>query len=84
MGSSGTVRIEDVVDALDHCLPGCIWKATDHHWCIYPPRGEPYRTFPKGRHGARHNVEIQKGWVRGLARHFNITDCFKRRISSLG
>lgn len=42
-----------------------------------------FRNLPLGEHGARKNPEIQIGFVRSLARHFEILECARRHIPNL-
>ena len=64
---------------LDACAPGYTRRETDHfHQVSY--RGKTYRALPLGKHGARHNPEIEAGHVRALVRHLEILDCAKREL----
>lgn len=68
---------KDIKDMLDACAPG--WRLEDKthkRWVYYGTVKEAFK-LPLGKHGRRHNPEIQTGHVRGLARYFGISDCAK-------
>jgi len=74
MGSNGTVKMKAVLEMLQHCASGFeIDEKTHHHSIKF--NGKCYPALPKGRHGKRHNPEIQIGHVKKMARHLGIYDC---------
>lgn len=76
MAGVGTVLLEDVWLALDHCLPGYRKEEKTHHWWFYPPNeAPPYRTIPKGEHSSRSKVHIERGHVKKMSRQFGVLDC---------
>lgn len=84
MTGFGTVLLSQVWIALKECVPGYRPEAKDHHWVVYPPDGGlPYWRLPKGGHGSRKTVRIERGHVRRMARQFKVVDCFKKYIDGL-
>jgi len=83
VASFGTVSLADVWRALDACLPGYRRVEKKHHWWVYPPVGEPYRSLPLGEHGSRRNVSIERGHVRKLGRQFAVLDCLEAHVPGL-
>ena len=65
---------------LNKCAPDHRWEENDHYFQVF--LGEKsYRTLPKGPHGGK--GEIQRPWVRKLARHLEIVECAKLELPSL-
>ena len=83
MPSVGTVLLADVWRALDVCLPGYRRVENLHHWWVYPPKGQPYRSLPKGEHGARKKIRIERGHAKKMANQFGVLKCFRENISGL-
>ena len=85
MGSVGTVALADVWKALDTCLSGYRKQEMKHHWWVYPPdkKAEPYRRVPKGEHGSRQNVRVERGHIRKMSNMFGILACMEARIPGL-
>lgn len=78
---SGMVRLDDVWTALNVCLEGYRVEEKLHHWWVFGPGDHPpYRSVPKGPHGARKRVKIEVGHVRSLARHFGVLPCMEEQM----
>lgn len=82
MGSSGMVSLKAIWAMLKICAPDHTREATDHHWRI-TWNGRCYPTLPKGAHGARKTVEIERGHVKRMVRHLGIEACAKAQIPGL-
>jgi hypothetical protein len=82
MGSTGLVTLKEIRKMLDDCAPGAIIESKLHHnWVRYA--GKTYRGLPLGKHGARHNPEIEVGHVKRMARFFEILDCARKSLPAL-
>lgn len=68
---------------LDACAPGARIEPRKHRNWVYYGQFPIFRNLPLGEHGARKNPEIQIGFVRSLARHFEILECARRHIPNL-
>jgi len=60
---------------MDICAPGWTYR-TSNHSRVVKYNGLVYRNLPK-------QDEIEVGFVRSMARHFNILDCAKKAMPSL-
>lgn len=81
MPSKGQVRLKDIKKMLKKCCgPDYGWHETDHHIHV-SYNGETFRNLPKGGHDGK--GEIERPWVRKMARHLGITDCAKRELPAL-
>lgn len=78
------VSLSDVWAALDTCLPGYIAAPTDHYWRIRTSGSSAFCNLPLGPHGRRARVDIEAGHVRHLSRFFQIEDCMRTALPSLG
>ena len=65
------VRLNDVWRMLDGCLDGYVKSSSREYWTV-TFAGRSYRSIPLGRHGHRHNPEIEAGHIRSLVRFFSI------------
>jgi len=75
------VRLDDVWQMLDRCLPGHEKIPKLHRWNI-KSGGRVYHEVPLGKHGHRKNPEIEAGHIRGLVNFFSIPrDCYERFVS---
>ena len=83
MASSGRIRLRDIREALDGCLPGCRWENGQHRWHVYPPNGKPAFYLPKGQHGSGDRAEIERGHIKKMARQFDVLDEMKERLQGL-
>jgi hypothetical protein len=66
---------------MDECAKGWTSHPSEEHWSVYVGK-KVYPRLPLGKHGRRDNPEIEAGHVRGMARHFDLVDCFKRALPS--
>lgn len=82
MGSSGTIRLSVIKEALGQCLPGCRWESGKHRWHVYPPNGGACFHMPTGDHGSGERAEIQRGHVKKMARQFKIEECMRSNLPS--
>ena len=74
-------RLADVWRMLDECLPGYEPIQKPHRWNV-KYGGRVYHEIPLGKHGARHNPEIETGYIRGLVKFFGIDrDCYERFVN---
>jgi len=83
VGSAGRIRLKQIREALETCLPGCRWEKGEHRWHVFPPNGNPPFYLPRGRHGAGDRAEIERGHVKKMGRQFDVLDCFKKHIEGL-
>jgi len=75
------VRLDDVWQMLDNCLPGHEKISKPHRWNV-KFNGRLYHEVPLGRHGARANPEIETGHIRGLVKFFGIKkDCYENFVN---
>ncbi|NOT26929.1 MAG: hypothetical protein HOP16_12590 [Acidobacteria bacterium] len=75
------VRLNDVWQMLDVCLPGHERIKKLHRWNV-KHGGRVYHEVPLGRHGMRTDPEIEAGHIRGLVRFFKIdVSCYAKFIN---
>lgn len=77
------VRLSTVWAMLQDCAKGYTRRTTDHHHRI-EYNGRIYPTLPLGKHGRRHDEEIEAAHVRKLVRFLQLgADCAKKHFPEL-
>ncbi len=82
MSTRGQIPWKQIQKMLGKCTDG--WRFVDktHKRWVYVDGHPGSFKLPMGAHGSR-NPEIEIGHVRGMARHFEITDCAKQQLEQL-